>query len=336
MVTDTPAALLHDAVAFASAAPSVRNSRPWRWQVDGPVLDLTLDRDRVLDRADPYARLAVLSCGAALHHAVAHLAAGGWRAGVQRMPDHRRPDHLARLELAGRIPVDPAAARMVAAAGRGRTARPGAPLDRARLRPILLAARRHGADLRVLRPNQIFALAAAFEDAGRVQNTPQPARAAGGVPVAEADGGRAEHAARATGSGIERDAEREAGRDVKRDAERDAGRDVKRETGRDAEGGIERGGAVLIGESHHRAAVFAVLHGAGDDREDWLRGGEALSAAWLTAAVLELSVLPLSAVIEVATAREAVRRLLERPGRPYLVLRFATAEPGIPAPRAPR
>jgi hypothetical protein len=80
-----------------------------------------------------------------------------------------------------------------------------------------------------------------------------------------------------------------------------------------------------------------VLYGPSDDRGDWLRGGEALSATWLTAAVLGLSVLPLRAVIEAPTAREAVRRLLERPGQPYLVLRFAAAEPASPPPPlAPR
>ena len=70
---------------------------------------------------------------------------------------------------------------------------------------------------------------------------------------------------------------------------------------------------------------------------DWLRAGEALSAGWLTATRLDVSVLPLSAVIEVAASRPAIRRLIGGSGHPYLVLRFAAVEPdGEPRPVTPR
>ena len=82
-----------------------------------------------------------------------------------------------------------------------------------------------------------------------------------------------------------------------------------------------------------------VLQGAGDQRADWLRGGEALSAGWLTATALNLSVLPLSAVVEVADSRTAIGRLTGAGGFPYLVPRFAAAGPaagqGRPTPRLP-
>ncbi|MCA2213976.1 nitroreductase [Jidongwangia harbinensis] len=302
-----PARLLHAAAVFAGAAPSIHNSQPWEWQVAGPVLDLMLARERVRDRADPLAGLAVLSCGTALHHAVARLAADGWRATVRRLPDYRRPDHLARLELARRIPADPATARRVAAAARRRTDRrpmPRTPLDVHRLRPIVLAARRHGAELRPLRPEQNCALAAAFDDAARAQGTAEDrGRWAGGIPA-----------------GAQPDAAPPLG---------EAGPPPGEAGPPPGEAGPPPGGT--------GNAVFAVLYGTGNDRADWLRAGEALSAAWLTATALDVAVLPLSAVIEVVTAREAVRRLLGRPGRPYLVLRFAAADPGaVPQPPTPR
>jgi hypothetical protein len=284
------ATLLAATAAFACAAPSVHNSQPWRWRVSGPSLDLLLERGRVADRVDPHARLGVLSCGAGLHHAVVQLAATGWRPGVRRLPGPD-PDLLARLELIGRAAVDPATMRLAAAAGRRRTDRrtmPTLPLDLARLHPIVLAARREGADLRLLRPNQIFALAAAFDAANRRERATAPGRPRGAGLAARTRSG-------------------------------------------------ELDGATLIAESHEHAVVFAVLYGRGDGREDWLRAGEALSAAWLTATCLDVTVLPFSTVIELATTREEVRRLLGRPGRPYLVVRFAAADPDEPVPPpAPR
>jgi hypothetical protein len=73
--------------------------------------------------------------------------------------------------------------------------------------------------------------------------------------------------------------------------------------------------------------VYAVLFGDGDEPQGWLRGGEALSAAWLTATTLGVSVVPLSGVIEVTHTRQTLRRLLAGLGDPYLVLRLGVAHP---------
>ncbi|WP_346535477.1 hypothetical protein [Micromonospora sp. DPT] len=90
---------------------------------------------------------------------------------------------------------------------------------------------------------------------------------------------------------------------------------------------------------HDRNAVYGVLYGPNDQSVDWLRAGEALSSAWLTAVELGVSVLPLSAAVEVAGTRQSVRRLVADLGHPYLVLRLGmldTDDPGPPhAPRLP-
>ena len=92
-------------------------------------------------------------------------------------------------------------------------------------------------------------------------------------------------------------------------------------------------------EGHDESAILGVLYGAEEDRLDWLRAGEALSAAWLTSTSLGISLLPLSAAVEVAVTREAVRQLLAGLGHPYLALRLGTAnadDAGIPqTPRLP-
>jgi hypothetical protein len=99
------------------------------------------------------------------------------------------------------------------------------------------------------------------------------------------------------------------------------------------------GGTLPIGEGHDRAAVYAILYCDEDLPAAWLRGGEALSAVWLAAIERDLAVLPLSAVVEVAQTREALRRLLAEVGEPLLVLRLGTPDPdrgGLPhTPRLP-
>jgi hypothetical protein len=86
-----------------------------------------------------------------------------------------------------------------------------------------------------------------------------------------------------------------------------------------------------------RAALFAILYGHSDEPRDWLRAGEALSAGWLTATERGISVLPLSAPVEVIGTRETMRRLLSYLHHPYLVLRFGTTDrASAEAPHAPR
>src|SRR5512139_2343650 len=104
-------AVLAEAAAAAGYAPSVHNTQPWRWRVSAAGLDLYADRSRQLQIADPVGRLLTLSCGAALHHARAALAAEGWATQVTRLPDPAEPDHLARITLGGRTEVSPEAMR---------------------------------------------------------------------------------------------------------------------------------------------------------------------------------------------------------------------------------
>lgn len=87
---------------------------------------------------------------------------------------------------------------------------------------------------------------------------------------------------------------------------------------------------------HDRAATYAVLHSPGDRELDWLRAGEALSAGWLVATVLKVSVLPFSAPIETAEACETLRRALPDLGQPHLIMRLGRHTTGTTAPLTPR
>src|SRR5205814_519643 len=69
-------------------------------------------------------------------------------------------------------------------------------------------------------------------------------------------------------------------------------------------------GTLPVGDGHDRAASYGILHGDTDTAVAWLRAGEALSAAWLTATCHHLSILPISAPVEVTSTRERLRQLL--------------------------
>ncbi len=106
----------------ATRAPSVHNSQPWRWLVGPDSLYLLADPSRHLPHTDPDRRNLMLSCGAALHHCTVALAAAGWHAKVQRLPDPRSPEHLATIEVTPK-PADELDIVLCLAIGRRRTDR---------------------------------------------------------------------------------------------------------------------------------------------------------------------------------------------------------------------
>jgi hypothetical protein len=93
-----------------------------------------------------------------------------------------------------------------------------------------------------------------------------------------------------------------------------------------------RSGTLPVGPGHDRAAVYALLYGDDDEPRSWLRAGEALSAAWLTATRLGVSIVPLSAVVEIPGTRQTLRHMLSGLGYPYLALRLGLADPAHAGP----
>lgn len=300
---------LADATSAASQAPSIHDTRPWRWDAHGNRLDLSLDENRALAVTDPDRRLAILSCGAALHHALVSLAADGLHATVTRLSGQGRPGHLATIRVDARIPVEPAAIRhlqTIALRHTDRRALSGTAVDADTLRSMAAAAESQQTLLHVLRPRQVLDLASASDHAQRAESDDH----AWQVELREWTGG-----ARPLGTGIPDTA-------------------IPREASPTTVPGRSFGhpGALAIADSRDRTAVFAVLYGPGDGNLDWLRAGEALSAVWLKATELGISVLPFSSAIEVTATRETIRHLLSGLGHPYLVLRFGVLDPDIPAP----
>lgn len=316
MVDDaqTAAQALHAAAVTAGRAPSIGNTQPWQWRLHGDTLDLSVDRHRVLELSDPDGRLAILSCGAALHHALVSLAAGGWHTTVSRLPDASHPGHLATVRADSRIPVEPDALRdLRAIESRHTDRRPISDiyLDADKLRSLAAAAESQASSLRLLRPGQVFDIARAADHARRTES---------GTAAWQAELHHWTGGIRPLHTGLP-------------DAVLPQGITPGRKPSRDF--GLHSD--MLITETHDRTAVLAVLSRPGDRPLDWLRAGEALSAVWLTATSLHVAVLALSAIVEVPDTREILRHLLDDGGHPMLVLRVSVLNPGTDAePHTPR
>lgn len=320
---------LEAAAGIGGFAPSIHNTQPWRWRVAAPVLELRAVRDRQLAVTDPLGRLLTISCGAALHHARVALAAEGVRCTVQRLPDPADPDLLARITVTDRGGASPATTRLLdAIRDRHTDRRPvsSTPVDSSALARLGQAALAEGAHLHVLAPDGVIQLASAAARAQRVENrdpyfVEELAYWVGGSNTPSVAGPSAAGGGETLGLPA----------DV-------IPATPPRSTvpGRD----FGHGGTLPISESPpsggpDRAATYAVLYTGEDQPAAWLRAGEALSAVWLTATVEGVSVLPLSAAVEVGDTRATLRRLLSGLGEPMLVLRVGVPEPG-PVPHTAR
>ncbi|GAB1646320.1 Acg family FMN-binding oxidoreductase [Krasilnikovia sp. MM14-A1259] len=310
----TAAAVLARAAAMAGYAPSVHNTQPWRWTIRTDRMELTAVWSRQLPAIDPDGRLLLLSCGAALHHARTTLTATGWDYAVERLPTPGRPDLLAVLTPTAHRQPDPAATRLVQTMEVRHTDRrpvSDTPVSETTLKQVVAAAEAEDVACGLLTGERVFDLAAAASRADAVEKAdPEIQEELAywigrhdrlGIPSNTLTGSQP-----ATTVPV-----------------RDFGQP----------------GVLPSGPGHDRAARYAVLFGANDEPSSWLRAGEALSAAWLTATRLGASVLPLSAVIEVPVTRTALRRAIDELGWPYLVLRIGVADPdhtgAVHPPRLP-
>lgn len=314
-VTRAEARAALEAAARASLrAPSIFNTQPWKWRITNDVLELSSDPARRLGVTDAEGRLLLLSCGGALHHARVALAAAGWVADVQRLPDERRPDLLARLRVIGRTTPDPAAKKHADAISRRRTdrrafgARPASPETLTRLRRVVEA---QGAYLHMVPDDRVAELAVSVDEAADAEYfdpayrteltrwTSRPAWTGDGVPPATV---------------VEPALRRVPARNFLPDGSP----------------------GLLAGADHDEGAVYAILFGTGDGPVDLLRGGEAMSALLLQATSEAMSTAPISEAVEIAWPRRLLRRLLSDVGEPYLVVRLGYVDSGEVLPVSSR
>lgn len=290
---------LEAAARDALHAPSVFNSQPWTWRIDGASLELRADPDRQLHTIDPDGHFLLLSCGTALHHAQVSLAAGGWSAEVERLRDGIDGEILARIVVVGQREPSLDAIHLHDALLRRRTDRRpfgDEAVSEADRRMIVLAAAAQQVRVHPVGPGELPMLAIAVATAGAIEMadpayrselirwTNRPEWSRDGVPANTA---------------VAKVPRRVPVREFV----------VAPNEGLPVEAGGDRG------------ALYLILHGEGNGRLDWLRAGEALSAVLLTAVSRGLAVAPITDVLEVEHPRDLIAGMVAPGQHPYVLVR---------------
>lgn len=301
-------------VELACRAPSVHNTQPWRWRIDGSRVELRADRGRQLVISDPMGRNLMLSCGAALHHVQVAATGLGLSAAVSRFPDPDDLDLLAVVDLAEASPPAPDAVDDLEALEQRQTDRrrfTSWPVPEERLSHLGSIAERWGARVLPLTGASARAIVERLvdqaldiqsEDARLIDEQRQ------WVAHSSEDGVPQASLPRQVHPGERRDRFGRGAQDV-----RDR-RPVESSDG-----------------------VLAICTSV-DTPAAWLDAGETLSALWLRATRDGFSLVPLSQVIEVVDTRARLRAsVFYDMAQPQLLVRVGWQEVTRPAlPRSPR
>jgi nitroreductase len=308
------------ALRLAVRAPSVHNTQPWGWRVNGRTVHLYADPSRQVPATDPLGRDLMISCGAALHHLLIALAASGWASRVRRLPDPHRPDHLATVELTPHVTTN-AEAELATAIPHRRTDRRGFtswPVPGELIGGMIELAENEGLTLQqVTDPRLRWRLYKAIVAAAEIQEADPayPAEIArwSGCPDAATDGVPAANTP--TPDPV-------------------PGRMPMRAFA----------GPALTEPPRSREpenAALLLLSTFADTPANWLRAGEVTSAVLLTATRAGLGSSPLTQPLEVENTRAFVRDHVaaSTSAHPQILLRIGWAPPGageLPAtPRRP-
>jgi nitroreductase len=308
---DVPQEVVLELVAAATMAPSRHNSQPWRFRFDpaSQTIGLYADPERMLRVSDPAGRGLHIACGAALFNLRLAVAVAGRHPVVRLTPDAEQPLLIAAVRLAGPCQPQQQEIELHAAIAERRTnrspfsPRPVPPGIRAELAE---AAQIEGAVLHFPDRQEASRLLRLAQDAER-ELLADPAY-------------RAELARWAGGA-----------RDREGVPDEVAGpRDPERATPvRDFTPAGPRPVGYAWFEEEPQLAVLSTLC---DGRADWLRAGQAMQRAWLTATLRGVAVAPITLPLETGDAWQ-VRDPRSGIQYPQMILRLGY---GLPVPHAPR
>jgi nitroreductase len=318
------------AVELARLAPSIHNTQPWHFLVEGDTLVLSRDPQRRLASVDPTGRQQVISCGAALHLAAVDLRMQGFDPHVEEPARPRRDNDLAVLRpVAGHVVSTQDVTEWRAA--RTRHTQRERFADRA-VEPALVAelraaAEAQGAWVRVVGDEDLPSLAVLLSHADEIERddpayraelaqwTQRPAGSPDGLPAAATPS--------TTGRGTTvrlREFVLADPADVSPD---------------DA---MARPGATAVAVADPPPAehpLTIVLGTEADGVADWLRAGGALMALWLRATLDGVQASMLGQVVDMDWSRSRLGALLGVVGHPQLVLRLGYGHVGPDTPRRP-
>ena len=307
-------------VEAAALAPSIHNSQPWRFAVEGERLEILMDESRGTPAIDPIGRGLHMACGAAAFNALAAARAAGRACTIALGEQRGRPELVAVLTLGGSISPNGDDLALALAVPARHTARsafedtgvPAALVDRMRA-----AVEHEGAWMHVLnRPEDIVELAVLTEraEAAEAADAPYQAELRGWM---RADGDVAHDGIPLRVLPVDGPAGRASSIQL-RDF-RGVGTDPAHPRATDPDEQpplIERPLLLVIGTD-------------GDHHVDWIRAGMAMQRLWLTATAAGLGASPLTQALDHEGPRALLSRIvgLEN-GHPQMLLRvgFCHAE----------
>jgi nitroreductase len=307
-------------VALAIRAPSIHNTQPWRFELNGGVLDIRADRERQLRVADPDGHSLMISCGALLALTVLALRVEGWVVEVARFPRPDDPDLLAQLR--GVVRADPLQSdidHLAASQQRRSERRPfgvGQPPQDVVDRLVRASASPGVYAFFPRRAEQGVALAVAVSYADRFQRrdadylaemarwTREDDHHADGVPASAVPHVPA-HEPRHTDVPL-----------------------------RDFEVGVP-GGQLIDSEVDEHPAL-AVVFTNSDQQVDRIKAGEAMMRLMIEAEMAGLSSCPLSQAVDMVAFRVRLQTLMDWPDYPQIMLRLGNPPAAAPAPLTSR
>ena len=298
----------------AGLAPSVHNTQPWRFVVEGDSIEVRAEPARQLSYLDRAGRQLHVSCGAAIEFGYLAARACGRACEVSLLPEAADHQLLARLRLGGPAPATPDETKLADAIATRYTDR--GPYSDERVPPAVVTAIAEraaelGAWVRELqRPEDRRALIEVLYAAEEAEaSDPEYAKEIAAWTNSSGDVGIAPEATARSWSS-DRVSEVPL-RDFSGFGDHPRPADSP-----DAPPTVERDLLLVLGTEF-------------DDPGSWLVAGRALGAALLRAAAEGIAAQPLGQAIDLPKGRERLRRELGLVGHPQFVLRmgYGSGEP---------
>jgi hypothetical protein len=300
------ASAVRTAVQAATWAPSVHNTQPWSFVVDGDEIALRADSDRKLRLGDATGRELLISCGAALMNMRLAVRALGYEPQVRVLPDPDRPALLATVRPAAAAAADEDTRLLYAEIEHRRTHRAGftkLPVPERLLEALVAEASTEGARLTPVRSAPAVRVLAAITCAAQDVQSQDRLLSLELIRWARPPGSPRTDGVPAEGY------PREPRRTRPHFAQRDYTHGHP--WGSDADQFFSTS-----------TGVVAVLTTRGDSRQDWITAGQALQRVLLHASAHGLSAAFHTQALEMFHLREFLRQELCSQEYPQMIMRL--------------
>ncbi|MEU0485917.1 hypothetical protein ABZ260_42960 [Streptosporangium sp. NPDC006013] len=304
--TEEIASAIHTAVQAAVWAPSVHNTQPWSFTVDGEEIALRADSERKLRLGDPEGREMLISCGAALMNVRLALRVLCCDPQVRVLPDPDRPALLATVRMGAAVAPDEHSRLLYAEIERRRTHRAGfteVPVADRLVEAFVCQASAEGARLTPIRSEAAVRVLAALTCAAEDVQSQNRLLTLEMIRWAQPPGSPRTDGVPARGY------PREPRRTRPHFAQRD----------------YAHGHPWGDDSDQFRSAstgTVAVLTTPGDSREDWIAAGQALQRVLLHASAYDVSAAFHTQALEMFHLREFLRQELLSGEHPQMIMRL--------------